>query len=116
MRVVVRAAAAGDDDEDQSVARSEDVVGDVNDDGKKPPNKADDNDVTSASSPLGDLISSPLFYVTFGVIGGVAVVSQFEDAALLLSALPIVGLTVLSKTDFGTKLEDDILAGAVLIS
>jgi len=36
-------------------------------------------------------------------------VSQFEDAALLLSALPIVGLTVLSKTDFGTRLEGAIV-------
>jgi hypothetical protein len=55
------------------------------------------------------LVSSPLFYVTFGIVGGVAVVSQFEDAALLLSALPIVGLTVLSKTDFGTRLEGAIV-------
>lgn len=61
-----------------------------------------------ASSPIGDLISSPLFYVTFGVVGGVAIVRQFENAALLLSALPIVGLTALSKTDFGTRLQDSI--------
>ena len=59
--------------------------------------------------PLGDLISSPLFYVTFGIVGGVAVVQRFENAALLLSAFPIVGLTLLSKTDFGANLERNIL-------
>ena len=63
----------------------------------------------SASSPLGDLISSPLFYVTFGIVGGVAIVRRFENAALLLSAFPIVGLTLLSKTDFGANLERNIL-------
>ena len=57
------------------------------------------------SSPLGDLISSPLFYVTAGIALGVAVVQKFENAALFLSAFPIVGLTFLSKTDFGAELE-----------
>tara|TARA_B110000977_G_scaffold171397_3_gene222914 strand:+ start:180 stop:1343 length:1164 start_codon:yes stop_codon:yes gene_type:complete len=62
------------------------------------------------SSPLGDFISSPLFYVTGGIALGVAVVQKFENAALFLSAFPIVGLTVLSKTDFGKNLEDAVLA------
>ena len=61
------------------------------------------------SSPLGDLISSPLFYVTAGIALGVAVVQKFENAALFLSAFPIVGLTVLSKTDFGAELEREVL-------
>jgi len=69
---------------------------------------ADDDCEGPNSSPLGDLISSPLFYVTFGIAGGVAVVSQFEDAALLLSAFPIVGLTVLSKTSIGADLEASV--------
>lgn len=94
------AAAAGDDGEDRRAAGGEDVV--VGDD------DVESDDVVIASSPFGDLISSPLFYVTFGVVGGVAIVRQFENAALLLSALPIVGLTALSKTDFGTRLEDSI--------
>ena len=72
--------------------------------------KTNNEDVANnASSPLGDLISSPLFYVTFGIVGGVAIVQYFENAALLLSAFPIVGLTLLSKTDFGTELEEAIL-------
>ena len=61
------------------------------------------------SSPLGDLISSPLFYVTAGIALGVAVVQKFENAALFLSAFPIVGLTFLSKTDFGAELEREVL-------
>ena len=61
------------------------------------------------SSPLGDLISSPLFYVTAGIALGVAVVQKFENAALFLSAFPIVGLTLLSKTDFGAELEREVL-------
>ena len=68
---------------------------------------------TSPSLPdsfsLGNLISSPLFYITAGIALGVAVVQKFENAALFLSAFPIVGLTVLSKTDFGTELENTIL-------
>ena len=62
------------------------------------------------SSPLGDFISSPLFYVTGGIALGVAVVQRFENAALFLSAFPIVGLTVLSKTDFGENLQNEVLA------
>ena len=38
------------------------------------------------------------------VAGGVVIVRQFENAALLLSAAPIVALTVLSKTSFGSDL------------
>lgn len=90
------AAAASDGGEDGDGAASD--AADVEEAGEG-----------NASSPLGDLISSPLFYVTFGIVGGVAVVSKFENAALLLSAFPIVGLTVLSKTDFGTRLEEAIL-------
>ena len=63
---------------------------------------------TSPSQLASDLISSPLFYVTFGIAGGVAVVRQFENAAFLLSALPIIGLTVLSKTNVGERLQRNI--------
>ena len=62
--------------------------------------------------PLGDLIGSPLFYVTAGIALGVAVVQKFENAALFLSAFPIVGLTVLSKTDFGAELEEVLRGNA----
>ena len=63
----------------------------------------------SASSPSATS-SPPLFYVTFGfIVGGVAVVQRFENAALLLGAFPIVGLTLLSKTEFGANLERNIL-------
>ena len=107
-RVVRRRAplpplAAGDDDDP--------AVEGGWDDTPTPPSDPDpvSSEDASASSPLGDLISSPLFYVTFGIVGGVAVVQRFENAALLLSAFPIVGLTLLSKTDFGANLERNIL-------
>ena len=63
----------------------------------------------SVDSALGDVISSPLFYVTFGVVGGVALVRALgENASFLLSAAPIVALTAISKTDFGASLMANI--------
>jgi len=73
--------------------------------------RRDDDDValTRASSALSDVISSPLFYVTFGVAAGVVLVQRLgENAAFALSAFPIVGLTAISKTDFGAKLRENI--------
>ena len=59
----------------------------------------------SVNSAVGDVISSPLFYVTFGVAGGVGLVRALgENASFLLSAAPIVALTAISKTDFGAEL------------
>jgi hypothetical protein len=97
--VVVRASA-----DDEASAAIVDVE-------EQPQTSSSSSDVapSDASSPLGDLISSPLFYVTFGVLGGVGVVQKFENAALVLAAFPIVGLTLLSKTDVGRRLEENIL-------
>ena len=68
---------------------------------------------TDVNSTLGDLISSPLFYVTFGVAAAVALVqvlerSGVENAEFGLSALPIVLLTAISKTEFGAGLAKSI--------
>ena len=83
--------------------------GDVDDASSDAPPEASAAPSSPDSSPLGDLISAPLFYVTAGIALGVAVVQKFENAALFLSAFPIVGLTVLSKTDFGAELEREVL-------
>ena len=83
--------------------------GDVDDASSDAPPEASAAPSSPDSSPLGDLISSPLFYVTAGIALGVAVVQKFENAALFLSAFPIVGLTFLSKTDFGAELEREVL-------
>lgn len=65
--------------------------------------------VEDVNSALGDLISSPLFYVTFGVAGGVFLVKQLgENASFLLSAAPVVLLTAISKTEFGANLVKNI--------
>ena len=68
---------------------------------------------SDVNSALGDLISSPLFYVTFGVAAAVALVrllerSGVENAEFGLSALPIVLLTAISKTEFGAGLAKSI--------
>ena len=108
--VVVRAS---DDDVDDDTS-AEDLIVEVEDPQTSSSSSSSSSDVApssdaDASSPLGDLISSPLFYVTFGILGGVGVVQKFENAALVLAAFPIVGLTLLSKTDFGRRLEENIL-------
>ena len=52
-------------------------------------------------------MSSPLFYVTFGVAGGVYLVQKFgSNASLVFSAAPIVALTYISKSEFGRTLEE----------
>ena len=108
--VVVRAS---DDDVDDDTS-AEDLIVEVEDPQTSSSSSSSSSDVApssdaDASSPLGDLISSPLFYVTFGILGGVGVVQKFENAALVLAAFPIVGLTLLSKSDFGRRLEENIL-------
>ena len=73
------------------------------------PSRAREDVSGGVDSALGDVISSPLFYVTFGVVGGVALVRALgENASFLLSAAPIVALTAISKTEFGASLMANI--------
>ena len=56
---------------------------------------------------IENVVSSPLFYVTFGVALGVALVQKFgSNASLLFSALPVVLLTCVSKSDLGDGLRE----------
>ena len=56
---------------------------------------------------IENVVSSPLFYVTFGVALGVALVQKFgSNASLLFSALPVVLLTYVSKSDLGDGLRE----------
>jgi light-harvesting complex II chlorophyll a/b binding protein 7 len=56
---------------------------------------------------IENVISSPLFYVTFGVALGVFFVQKFgSNASLLFSALPVVLLTYISKSDLGDGLRE----------
>ncbi len=56
---------------------------------------------------IENIVSSPLFYVTFGVAGGVYLVQKFgSNASLVFSAAPIVALTYISKSEFGRTLEE----------
>ena len=66
-----------------------------------------DDDASVQQFLIENLISSPLFYVTFGVAGGVYLTQKFgSNASLLFSALPIVLLTYISKSDFGKTLQE----------
>ena len=97
---IVRRTAARATNDDDKAASSQDVPDD------EPTPAVGDTDVNSA---LGDVISSPLFYVTFGVAGGVGLVRALgENASFLLSAAPVVLLTVISKTSFGESLMKNI--------
>ena len=56
---------------------------------------------------IENVVSSPLFYVTFGVALGVFLVQKFgSNASLLFSALPVVLLTCVSKSDLGDGLRE----------
>ena len=56
---------------------------------------------------IENVVSSPLFYVTFGVAFGVVLVQKFgSNASLLFSALPVVLLTYISKSDLGDGLRE----------
>ena len=56
---------------------------------------------------IENVVSSPLFYVTFGVALGVVLVQKFgSNASLLFSALPVVLLTYVSKSDLGDGLRE----------
>lgn len=56
---------------------------------------------------IENVVSSPLFYVTFGVALGVFLVQKFgSNASLLFSALPVVLLTCVSKSNLGDGLRE----------
>ena len=73
--------------------------------------KAKDDDDTIGQQQqqfiIENVVSSPLFYVTFGVALGVALVQKFgSNASLLFSALPVVLLTCVSKSELGDGLRE----------
>jgi len=72
--------------------------------------KADDDDTIGQQQQqfiIENVVSSPLFYVTFGVALGVVLVQKFgSNASLLFSALPVVLLTCVSKSDLGDGLRE----------
>ncbi|CAL6301167.1 unnamed protein product [Bathycoccus prasinos] len=73
--------------------------------------KAKDDDDTIGQQQqqfiIENVVSSPLFYVTFGVALGVVLVQKFgSNASLLFSALPVVLLTCVSKSDLGDGLRE----------
>jgi len=73
--------------------------------------KADDDDTIGRQQQqqfiIENVVSSPLFYVTFGVALGVVLVQKFgSNASLLFSALPVVLLTCVSKSDLGDGLRE----------
>ena len=71
------------------------------------PSTGDDVALSVQQFLIENIVSSPLFYVTFGVAGGVYLVQKFgSNASLVFSAAPIVALTYISKSEFGRTLEE----------
>jgi light-harvesting complex II chlorophyll a/b binding protein 7 len=108
-RNAVVAVAASDENNDNTndallgEEKSEFVVAEEEEEEKMD----DDDDASVQQFLIENLISSPLFYVTFGVAGGVYLTQKFgSNASLLFSALPIVLLTYISKSDFGKTLQE----------
>ena len=64
---------------------------------------------------LLDAITSPLAYITVGILVGVKVVgaSDSVQTVVALSALPVVGLSVLARTPAGKALQESLTAGEV---
>lgn len=103
---------------DSKKNNDDDIIIDDNDEEKeekegkeerKSSSKADDDDTIGQQQQfvIENVVSSPLFYVTFGVALGVALVQKFgSNASLLFSALPVVLLTCVSKSDLGDGLRE----------
>ena len=104
---------------DSKKNNDDDIIIDDNDEEKeekegkeerKSSSKADDDDTIGQRQQqfvIENVVSSPLFYVTFGVALGVALVQKFgSNASLLFSALPVVLLTCVSKSDLGDGLRE----------
>ena len=71
------------------------------------PSTGDDVALSVQQFLIENIVSSPLFYVTFGVAGGVYLVQKFgSNTSLVFSAAPIVALTYISKSEFGRTLEE----------
>ena len=75
--------------------------------GRKPTTTATPSGQRRQQFIIENVVSSPLFYVTFGVALGVVLVQKFgSNASLLFSALPVVLLTYVSKSDLGDGLRE----------
>eukprot|EP00238_Polyblepharides_amylifera_P004082 CAMPEP_0196590210 /NCGR_PEP_ID=MMETSP1081-20130531/65972_1 /TAXON_ID=36882 /ORGANISM="Pyramimonas amylifera, Strain CCMP720" /LENGTH=360 /DNA_ID=CAMNT_0041913249 /DNA_START=243 /DNA_END=1325 /DNA_ORIENTATION=+ len=62
----------------------------------------------AAASVLAKIVANPLFYIVAGIASIKLVASLDEQVGVivLLSALPVVGLTLISKSDAGKKVEE----------
>ena len=99
VRLVADSKKKKNDDDDEEEEKEE----------RTSSSKADDDDNTIGQQQfiIENVVSSPLFYVTFGVAFGVVLVQKFgSNASLLFSALPVVLLTYISKSDLGDGLRE----------
>jgi light-harvesting complex II chlorophyll a/b binding protein 7 len=99
VRLVADSKKKNNDDDDEEEEKEE----------RTSSSKADDDDNTIGQQQfiIENVVSSPLFYVTFGVAFGVVLVQKFgSNASLLFSALPVVLLTYISKSDLGDGLRE----------
>jgi light-harvesting complex II chlorophyll a/b binding protein 7 len=104
VRLVADSKTKNDDDDDEEEEKEEKEE-------RTSSSKAKDDDDTIGQQQqqfiIENVVSSPLFYVTFGVALGVVLVQKFgSNASLLFSALPVVLLTCVSKSDLGDGLRE----------
>mmetsp|Transcript_16628 Transcript_16628/g.42531 ORF Transcript_16628/g.42531 Transcript_16628/m.42531 type:complete len:430 (-) Transcript_16628:33-1322(-) len=71
-------------------------------------NEDEDFVLASVTRAVEVAIASPLFYVTGGIALGVTIAKRFPGSAniVILSAIPLVGLSVLARTPLGSQLEE----------
>ncbi|KAK3251569.1 hypothetical protein CYMTET_39088 [Cymbomonas tetramitiformis] len=65
-----------------------------------------------AAKLLAEIVANPLFYLVAG-LGAIKLVASLGEqvgAIVVLSALPVVGLTLISKSDAGKKVEENLKA------
>jgi light-harvesting complex II chlorophyll a/b binding protein 7 len=66
----------------------------------------------AATRMLAETVANPLFYLVGGLVAIKLVASLGEQvgAIVLLSAAPVVGLTLISKSDAGKKVQEGLEA------
>lgn len=79
-------------------------------DTEKAPAEDDEEVATSFTRTLAAIVANPLFYVVggFAMIKIVSMLGEQVGTILALSALPVVGLTLISKSGAGLKVKADL--------
>lgn len=80
--------------------------------GRKEPSSGGEDGATGAARLLAEVVASPVFYLVAGIgaIGALSFTGETVGPVIVLSALPVVGLTALSKSDLGKQVQEKLEA------